>query len=83
MQFVDFAPVKLVFGPGRLAALRTEPLPGTRAPLLTSTGRSRERIGALARGTAILDERGVAVFLMGVVEPNPSVSTVMKVAARM
>lgn len=44
MQFVDFAPVKLVFGPGRLEALRTEPLPGTRALLLTSNGRSMERI---------------------------------------
>ena len=54
MQFVDFAPVKLVFGPGRLEALRTEPLPGTRALLLTSNGRSMERIGALARVTAIL-----------------------------
>ena len=83
MQFVDFAPVKLVFGPGRLEALRTEPLPGTRALLLTSNGRSMERIGALARGTAILEERGVAVVHMGVVEPNPTVSTVMKVAARM
>ena len=83
MQFVDFAPVKLVFGPGRLEALRTEPLPGTRALLLTSNGRSMERIGALARVTAILEERGVAVVHMGVVEPNPTVSTVMKVAARM
>lgn len=83
MQFVDFAPVKLVFGPGRLEALRTEPLPGTRALLLTSNGRSMERIGALARVTAILEERGVAVVHMGVVEPNPMVSTVMKVAARM
>ena len=71
MQFVDFAPVKLVFGPGRLEALRTEPLPGTRALLLTSNGRSMERIGALARVTAILEERGVAVVHMGVVEPNP------------
>ena len=83
MQFVDFAPVKLVFGPGRLEALRTEPLPGTRALLLTSNGRSMERIGALARVTAILEERGVAVVHMGIVEPNPTVSTVMKVAARM
>ena len=83
MQFVDFAPVKLVFGPGRLEALRTEPLPGTWALLLTSNGRSMERIGALARVTAILEERGVAVVHMGVVEPNPTVSTVMKVAARM
>ena len=68
---------------GRLEALRTEPLPGTRALLLTSNGRSMERIGALARVTAILEERGVAVVHMGVVEPNPTVSTVMKVAARM
>ena len=56
MQFVDFAPVKLVFGPGRLEALRTEPLPGTRALLLTSNGRSMERIGALARVTTILED---------------------------
>ena len=47
MQFVDFAPVKLVFGPGRLEALRTEPLPGTRALILPTTGRAMERNGAV------------------------------------
>ena len=83
MQFVDFAPVKLVFGPGRLEALRSEPLPGTKALLLTSNGRSMERIGALGRVTDMLEARGIPVVHMGVVEPNPTVATVMKVAERM
>ncbi len=83
MQVIDYAPVKLVFGPGKLEALRTEALPGAKALLLTSNGSAMERIGALARVTAMLEERGIPVVHMGVVEPNPTVGTVMKVAERM
>ena len=81
MQFIDHAPVRLLFGPGKLDALRTEALPGTKALLLTSNGTAVERIGALGRVKAMLEERGIPYVHMGVVEPNPTVGTVMKAAA--
>lgn len=82
MQFIDFAPVKVVFGPGKLDALRTEALPGTRALLLTSNGSAMERIGALHRVREMLDARGITYVHMPVVEPNPLVATVMAVGEK-
>lgn len=82
MQFIDFAPVKVVFGPGKLDALRTEALPGTRALLLTSNGSAMERIGALPRVREMLDARGITYVHMPVVEPNPLVATVMAVGEK-
>lgn len=82
MQFIDFAPVKVVFGPGKLDALSTEALPGTRALLLTSNGSAMERIGALPRVREMLDARGITYVHMPVVEPNPLVATVMAVGEK-
>lgn len=82
MQFIDFAPVKVIFGPGKLDALRTEALPGTRALLLTSNGSAMERIGALPRVREMLDARGITYVHMPVVEPNPLVATVMAVGEK-
>lgn len=81
MQFTDYAPVKVVFGPGKLDALRTEPLPGTKALILTSNGTAVERIGALGRVKSILRERDIAFDHLGIVEPNPQSTTVMQAAA--
>ena len=83
MQFIDHAPVRLIFGPGKLDALRTEALPGTKALLLTSNGTAVERIGALGRVKAILEERGIPYLHLAVVEPNPTVDTVMFAAQKM
>ncbi len=82
MQFIDFAPVKVVFGPGKLDALSTEALPGARALLLTSNGSAMERIGALPRVREMLDARGITYVHMPVVEPNPLVATVMAVGEK-
>ena len=81
MQFVDHAPVRLVFGPGKLNALETEALPGRKALLLTSNGTAVERIGALSRVKAMLDARGIPYIHEAIVEPNPLTTTVMKGAA--
>ena len=78
MQFVDHAPVRLLFGPGKLDALRTEPLPGHKALLLTSNGTAVERIGALQRVKAMLEARNIPYLHQPIVEPNPLSTTVMK-----
>ncbi len=80
MQFQFSSPVKLVFGPGKLDALRKEPLPGRRALLLTSNGSAVKKNGALARVTAILEARGIPFVHSAEIEPNPLSTTVMRVS---
>lgn len=82
-SFTAFSPTKLVFGPGKLEALAEEALPGKKALLLTSNGSAMERTGILARVRALLEERNIPFFHLGVVEPNPLAATVQKVAATM
>lgn len=82
MQFTFQTPTKLIFGPGRLDSLRDEALPGKKALLLTSRGRSVERTGTLARVTSMLEDAGVDYVHMPIVEPNPLVTTVMTAAKR-
>ena len=82
MQFVFETPTRLVFGPGKLDALRTEKLPGKKALLLTSRGGSVVRSGALARVTAALDAQKIEWVHLAIVEPNPLSTTVMTGARR-
>ena len=49
MKFTFQTPTRLIFGSGRLDALGDEKLPGKKALLLTSRGKSAERTGALER----------------------------------
>ena len=82
MQFVFETPTRLIFGPGKLDALRTEKLPGKKALLLTSRGGSVVRSGALARVTAALDAQQIEWVHLAIVEPNPLSTTVMTGANR-
>lgn len=80
MQFAHYSPTKLLFGAGKLAELEREPLPGTKALLLTSNGTAMERIGALPRVRAMLEARGMPYVHEAAAEPNPLSTTVMRVA---
>ena len=82
-SFIDHTPVRLIFGPGKLSALETEALPGTKALLLTSNGTAMERAGILPRVKTLLEGRGMPFVHLGVVEPNPLASTVQTVAEKM
>ncbi len=82
-SFIDHAPVRLIFGPGKLSALGTEALPGVKALLLTSNGTAMERAGILPRVKTLLEERGMPFVHLAVVEPNPLSTTVQTVAEKM
>ncbi|MDO5531464.1 iron-containing alcohol dehydrogenase [Sutterella sp.] len=82
LKFAFQTPTRLIFGAGKLDALRTEKLPGKKALLLTSRGRSVERSGTLARVLTALEVQGVTAVHMPIVEPNPLLTTVMTAAAR-
>ena len=59
MQFTLFSPTKLLFGAGKLAALGEETLPGRKALLLLSSGKSARLSGALDIVAAQMEKAGV------------------------
>ena len=63
MKFTFQTPTRLIFGSGRLDALGDEKLPGKKALLLTSRGKSAERTGALERTMKAL-ERGRSICVL-------------------
>lgn len=75
-SFRFFAPTTLLFGPGSLSSLADQALPGTRALIVTTGGRSVIANGYLARLEAELDRAGVSHVHFGRIEPNPLRATV-------
>ena len=80
MKFTFQTPTRLIFGSGRLDALGDEKLPGKKALLLTSRGKSAERTGALERTMKALERAGAQYVYCPMVESNPVVNNVMKAA---
>ena len=77
MDTYDFlAPTKVLFGPGKLAELGDQRLPGTKALVVTTGGKSVKANGYLARVEAELDRAGVGHVLFDHIEPNPLRKTV-------
>ena len=71
-----FAPTRVLFGPGKLAELGDQKLPGTRALVVTTGGTSVKANGYLARVEAELTRAGVSHVLFDRIEPNPLRQTV-------
>ena len=74
--FAFLAPTKLLFGAGSLSRLGSEALPGTRALIVTTGGKSVKENGSLARVEAELDRAGASHVLFDRIEPNPLRETV-------
>jgi len=81
MDFNLFTPTKLLFGRGKLNELGDQKLPGKRALLLISSGKSVKVNGTLDRVTAQLDKAGVAYTICNNIHENPSKEVVMEAAA--
>ena len=75
-SFMYFAPTRLLFGPGKLNELGDQELPGKRALLVTTGGKSVKANGYLARVEEQLDRAGVEHVLFDRIEPNPLRDTV-------
>lgn len=71
-----FAPTKVLFGPGKLAELGDQQLPGKKALVVTTGGKSVKANGYLGRLYEQLDRAGVAHVLFDRIEPNPLRQTV-------
>ncbi|HHW02383.1 MAG TPA: iron-containing alcohol dehydrogenase [Thermoanaerobacterales bacterium] len=81
MKFNYHMPTKILFGPGKLNDLSKEELPGKKALIVISSGKSMKNNGYLDRLVEILDHRGIEHVLFDKILPNPIKSHVMEGAA--
>lgn len=78
MKFNYYIPTKILFGQGQLSNLHNQRLPGKKALIVISSGRSVRRYGYLNRLEKELDLAGVSHALFDKAQPNPVESTVME-----
>ena len=78
MNFTWQVPTKTLFGAGQLAHLHEQALPGKKALIITSRGKSVRVNGYLAETIAQLQQAGVESSVFSQVEPNPLKATVMQ-----
>lgn len=81
MQFDYFVPTKILFGKGQLSNLHSQKLPGKKALIVISSGKSTRSNGYLARVEEQLDLAGVSHAVFDKILPNPIKSHVMEGAA--
>lgn len=81
MHFDYYMPTKILFGPGKLNQLSQETLPGKRALVVISSGKSIREYGYLDRLLAILDKKEIDHVLFDKILPNPVKRHVMEGAA--
>ena len=77
MSFNFYVPVHILFGNGELNNLHKQPLPGKKALLVISNGKSARVNGYLDRTIEQLTKAGAQYVLFDKVEANPLKSTVM------
>lgn len=81
MSFQMYVPTRILFGAGQLDVLHTQQMPGKKAMIVISNGKSTKENGSLARTEAELKKAGVATALFDKIMANPLKSTVMEGAA--
>lgn len=81
MQFDFFVPTKILFGKGQLANLHLQKMPGKKALIVISSGKSTRSNGYLAKVEEQLDLAGVGHAVFDKILPNPVKSHVMEGAA--
>ena len=80
MHFVFFNPTLLLFGSGKLGELGDQKLPGKKALLLISAGKSAKASGALEKTQAQLARAGVEYVVCANIRENPAKELVMEAA---
>ena len=80
-QFIYDIRTRILFGFGQLAHLHEEKLPGKKALLVISAGKSMKAQGYLARVEKELDQAGVGHVLFDKIKPNPTLDSVNEGAA--
>lgn len=81
-NFIFHVPTKVLFGPGQLNHLHEEDLPGKKALIATSAGKSVRRFGYLDRLAKELELAGVEYELFDEIRQNPTRENVMDGAGK-
>ncbi|MCE5200924.1 MAG: iron-containing alcohol dehydrogenase [Synergistaceae bacterium] len=81
MSFTMYIPTKILFGAGMLNELHKQELPGKKAMIVISSGKSTRDNGYLARTEEQLRMAGVEAVVFDKVQPNPVKDNVMEGAA--
>lgn len=77
MSYMMYDPTRVLFGAGQLNHLHEQAMPGQKALLVISNGKSTRENGALDRTVEELAHAGVQSVLFDQVQANPLKSTVM------
>ncbi len=77
MSFNMYVPTRFIFGNGRLYELHKQNLPGKKAMIVISNGKSTKENGYLDATVEELKKAGVENVVFDQVQPNPLKSTVM------
>ncbi|MEI7989799.1 MAG: iron-containing alcohol dehydrogenase [Chloroflexota bacterium] len=80
-MFNYYIPTRVLFGAGKLNELATIKLPGKKALIVTTNGKSVVRYGVLDRVIKLLKQNGVESVVFDKMLPNPVKSHVMEAAA--
>ena len=81
MSFNMYVPTRFLFGSGRLSKLHKQVMPGKKALLVISNGKSARASGALVRTQEQLEMAGVEAVIFSGIGPNPDKASVMDGAA--
>ncbi len=81
MNFQMYMPTRILFGAGQLSNLHAQALPGKKAMIVISNGKSTRANGSLAKTEQQLKQAGVETVLFDKIMANPLKSTVMEGAA--
>ncbi len=76
-SFCAYVPTNIIFGSGKVKELHNQQLPGKKAMIVISNGKSTKANGYLDTVEAELKQAGVETVLFDHVEANPLKSTVM------
>ena len=77
MSFNMYVPIRILFGVGELNNLQSQKMPGKKAMIVISKGKSAKANGYLARTEEQLKLAGIETVVFDRVEANPLKSTVM------
>ncbi len=75
-NYFHYLPTRILFGEGSLNELHAQPMPGRKALIVLSNGRSTRDNGYLARTEEQLHRAGVETALFDGATPNPTVADV-------
>lgn len=81
MSYVWDLPTKVLFGPGKLKTLGDEKMPGRKALLVISNGKSVYNSGALDETRRQLERAGAEFVLFDKIQANPQADTIMEAVA--